>query len=263
MRRGLAALPLLALLCGCIAPASPAHPAPAAAAAPGGGKCKWPGGAKAAVSLTYDDALRSQLEHAAPALKRHGVTATFFLSGGNMAAFAELAAAGHELASHTVTHPCNAQLAALGSEDMARELDAGMQAVQALGVSGKLTFAYPCGQQQMAAGASYVPLVKERFRAARGVVPAVGDPAQVDLYNVPALFPPTGSDGSDALELIERAEQQGGWAVIGVHGVTESGEYLQLGQAAHERILAHLAERRPQLWTAPFGTVADAVAACR
>lgn len=225
--------------------------------------CQWPHGAKAAVSLTYDDALASQLEYAVPALDRAGLKATFFLSGANISAFASLASSGHELGSHTLHHPCNAELAALDAAAMAEELDAGDAAVKALGVTGKLGFAYPCGKQQMKAGESYIPLVQQRFRAARGVVGVVADPAHVDLFRVPALFPPSSSDGSDALELIARAEASHGWAVIGVHGVTEAGEYLQLSAAAHDKILGYLKAHADSVWTAPFGSVADAVLACR
>ena len=39
----------------------------------------WPEGRKAAVSLAYDDALDSQLDHAIPALDRHGLKGTFYL----------------------------------------------------------------------------------------------------------------------------------------------------------------------------------------
>ncbi|HVY31864.1 MAG TPA: polysaccharide deacetylase family protein [Polyangiaceae bacterium] len=226
-------------------------------------QCAWPRGAQAAVSLTYDDALSSQLQFAVPALDAAGLKATFFLSGGNIAAFAELAGSGHELASHTLHHPCNADLAALDAASMASELDAGDAAVKELGVTGKLTFAYPCGQLRMKNGESYVPLVQERFRAARGVAASVADPASVDLFNVPALFPPPTSDGTDVLDLVQRAEAQHGWAVIGVHGVTEAGEYLQLQKAAHDKIIAYLAQHRATLWTAPFGSVVDAVLACR
>src|SRR5687768_15711820 len=42
-------------------------------------KCD-PSGATAMVSLTYDDALPSQLANAAPALEAHKLTATFFLT---------------------------------------------------------------------------------------------------------------------------------------------------------------------------------------
>ncbi len=40
----------------------------------------YPNGAKGAVSLTYDDGLTSQLDHAVPQLDARGLKATFFLS---------------------------------------------------------------------------------------------------------------------------------------------------------------------------------------
>lgn len=255
---------------GCIAPSAPtaatraaATPPAPPAVAPVARRCGWPDGARAAVSLTYDDAMPSQLLYAVPVLERYSLKATFFLSGSHMASFARLTASGHELGSHTVTHPCNAELAKLSLSDMGKELDAGISAVHALGASGKLTFAYPCGQTRVAGAQSYVPLVEQRFRAARGVTPAVVEPSRVDLFDVPALFPADGSDGTELLAFVERAVQSGGWAVVGVHGVSEAGEYLQLSQAAHDRLLEHLADNRREIWTAPFGRVADAVAACR
>lgn len=252
------------ILGGCITPGqTPATPPeskpPTSVAA---AHCAWPNGAVAAVSLTYDDALNSQLSAAVPALNARGLKATFFLSGGNIATFAPLAKLGHELASHTLHHPCNADLAALSPPEVAAELDAGLAAVRALGVTGKLTFAYPCGQKNAKGMESYVPLVQERFRAARGVAGVVADPEHVDLFNVPALFAPTSSDGSDVVAFIERAKETHGWAVIGVHGVGDAGEYLQLSSAAHEKVLSYLAEHH-DVWTAPFGNVADALATCR
>jgi peptidoglycan/xylan/chitin deacetylase (PgdA/CDA1 family) len=265
----------LATLAGCIAPPPKAVP-PGTAASPAGlnattspavpsaaARCSWPAGARAAVSLTYDDALASQLRYAVPVLDRHGLKATFFLSGQNLSGFAPLAQAGHELASHTVTHPCNAELAALSPDEMASELDGSIAAVHALGTTGKLTFAYPCGQTRVAGSESYVPVVEQRYRAARGVAAVVAEPQSVDLFNVPALFPPTSSDGSDVVAFVERAVGSGGWAVIGMHGVSEAGEYLQLTQPAHDKLLAYLAEHASTIYTAPFGTVADVVAACQ
>src|SRR6185437_9409438 len=46
----------------------------------------WPDGARAAVSLTYDDGLDSQLDHALPALEAAGLKATFFLTHENVGA---------------------------------------------------------------------------------------------------------------------------------------------------------------------------------
>ena len=44
------------------------------------GDFHWPDGRKAAVSLAYDDALDSQLDNALPALDRHGLKASFYLT---------------------------------------------------------------------------------------------------------------------------------------------------------------------------------------
>lgn len=215
------------------------------------------------MSLTYDDALKSQLTYAVPILDHYGIKATFFLSGQDHAGFAGLTKQGHELASHTVRHPCGVDVARLTLDAMASELDAGMKAVEALGVTGKLSFAYPCGQMKVKNDESYEPLVQARFKAARAVAGIVAQPERVDLWRVPSLFPPTDSDGSDAIALFESAQQSHGWVVIGMHGVSAAGEYLQLSQAAHDKIVSYLAEHRAAVWTAPFGEVADAIAACR
>jgi peptidoglycan/xylan/chitin deacetylase (PgdA/CDA1 family) len=70
----------------------------------------WLGGARAAVSLTYDDGYDSQLENAAPVLDEFSLKATFFLTVQNMQARLEewkfLAQKGHEVGNHTMTHPC-------------------------------------------------------------------------------------------------------------------------------------------------------------
>jgi peptidoglycan-N-acetylglucosamine deacetylase len=266
VKRALAALTTL-LAAACTVPPAPPPASPAvASAAPSAPRatrrCTWPNAAQAAVSLTYDDSLASQLQHAVPVLDARGVQATFFLSGQNLSAFAPLLKSGHELGAHTVRHPCNADLRALSEADMRRELDATRELVSALGQPGKLSFAYPCGQTQIGSSQSYLPLVRERFVAARGVAGVVAQPEWLDLFDVPAYFPPESSDGSDVLEHIERARRSRGWAVIGVHGVSDAGEYLKWSQQAHDKVVAFLAEHRAELWTAPFGTVAQFVAAC-
>src|SRR5713226_3613287 len=40
----------------------------------------WPNGCLGAVSLTFDDGMRSQLEVAIPVLEEHGLQATFYLN---------------------------------------------------------------------------------------------------------------------------------------------------------------------------------------
>src|SRR5436190_17053286 len=69
----------------------------------------WPNGARAAIVLTYDDAVASQLDNAIPALDSAGLKGTFFLSNVRQAdveRWKAAAASGHELANHTLNHPC-------------------------------------------------------------------------------------------------------------------------------------------------------------
>ena len=70
----------------------------------------WPNGARGAGSLTYDDGLNSQLDNAVPELDRRGLKATFFLTEANahwrLAEWEALAREGHEIANHTMSHPC-------------------------------------------------------------------------------------------------------------------------------------------------------------
>ncbi|MDB5192875.1 MAG: polysaccharide deacetylase [Segetibacter sp.] len=71
---------------------------------------------QAAVVLTYDDALNVHHTHAIPALDSVGLKGTFYISdyfGGlreQLPKWRSAAAKGHELANHTVYHPCTGGL---------------------------------------------------------------------------------------------------------------------------------------------------------
>ena len=70
----------------------------------------WPEGKSAAIVLTYDDAMSSQLDVAVPQLAAAGFKGTFFLSGGMapdyMRRWRAAQRAGHELGNHSLFHPC-------------------------------------------------------------------------------------------------------------------------------------------------------------
>ena len=85
--------------------------ASAAAAAP----FAWPQGARAAVSLGYDDGLASQLDHVMPALNARGLRASFYVPinsptlPSRQHEWKAAAAAGHELGNHSLFHGCSAR----------------------------------------------------------------------------------------------------------------------------------------------------------
>ena len=85
---------------------------PSLAAAQAASRFAWPDGKTAAVVLTYDDAMDTHLDNAAPDLDAASLRGTFFLSGNSdslarrLPEWRALASRGHELANHAIFHPC-------------------------------------------------------------------------------------------------------------------------------------------------------------
>ncbi|SDF12208.1 Peptidoglycan/xylan/chitin deacetylase, PgdA/CDA1 family [Blastococcus fimeti] len=93
------------------------------------------GRARGLVGLTFDDGYTDFLDHAVPLLERHGMTGTLYVVAGRLGGVNEwddgprlpimdadqvraVATAGHEVGSHTMTHPrlAGAEPAALAAE---------------------------------------------------------------------------------------------------------------------------------------------------
>jgi peptidoglycan/xylan/chitin deacetylase (PgdA/CDA1 family) len=216
-----------------------------------------------AVTLTYDDALPTQLSTVAPALAAHGLKATFFITDvrSNQAPWAALRNDGHELASHTFKHPCpksNTWVApGNANEDydaarMTAELDESIALLAALGQPPPYTFAYPCGITWIGeAQESYIPLIQARFAAARGVASGLVAPG-VNLSNVPATF--STGDAAALIAIADGAKASGAWVVFGFHGV--GGDSNAIAAEPHEALLAYLDENRSQFHVATFGELA-------
>ena len=227
----------------------------------------WPAGKTCAVSLTYDDGLESQILNAALDLDQRGMKGTFFIVGAAQSvsqspkAWAALVAHGHELGAHTMTHPCGGsaggfkapqdRLEAYDLKRMATELDQNIQVLHALGAPAPYTFAYPCGQDWVGEDhSSYRPLVDERGIQNRAV-----DTQSVDLLNTSA-YNPAGISVPMLKAVVDDVRSDGGWLVFMFHGV--GGDYLVTDADNHAALLDYL-KAHPEIWVAPFGTVAKAV----
>jgi peptidoglycan/xylan/chitin deacetylase (PgdA/CDA1 family) len=234
-----------------------------------GDRFAWPPGKKAAVSLTYDDALTSQLDNAVPRLGAHRLRATFFITENAQNAadrWSALVGRGHELAAHTMLHPCDAAQGwvkkgnALQDYD-ARRMDAelveSVALLKSLGQKqGPFTFAYPCGSTWIGSSyESYTPLVRKHFVAARGTAPTFADPANETFENAPSV---SGEKSAEELvRLVDDAEHDGSWLILMFHGV--GGDFMSVDLDAHEALLAHLEKRRDAVWTDTFLRVASYV----
>lgn len=248
---------------------------PAATAEP---RFAWPAGAQAAVSLAYDDALDSQLDHAIPALDRAGLKGSFYLTLGGSAVARRLpewraaAARGHELGNHTLFHQCagslpgrewvppDADLDKTTATQLAAQIRLGNAMLQAIDGRTERTFTAPCGDTR-ASGADYIRLVAPEFLAIKlgpgGVVP---DMAKLDLHAVPVDVP-VGATGEQLIARVKEAAGAGTMVNLTFHGI--GGDHLSVSTEAHEALLRYLAEHRDTYWTATFVEIARHVSETR
>ena len=111
------------------------------------------------------------------------------------------------------------------------------------------TFAYNCAETT-AGGASFVDAMRPLFRAARiGGDRIVEDVHSLDRFLVPSWAVENVS-GVQMIAFVEKAIEAGGLAVFMFHGI--GGEHIPVSREAHQELLAWLASRQDQVWTAPF-----------
>lgn len=156
---------------------------------------------KCAVVLTYDDGLNVHLSNVIPALDSVGLKGTFYISDyfnglkDQIAGWRAAAKNGHELANHTVHHPCTGSLPGRGFVkpdydlnnytvrrivDEIRSMNVILKAIDG---NTNRTFAYPCGDTKIH-DTSYIEPLKNEFIAARGVKPEMLPIDKIDLYNI-------------------------------------------------------------------------------
>lgn len=228
----------------------------------------WPDGKRAAVVLTYDDALPSQLDIAIPALDAVGLKGTFFLIGSNLkpeqiARWRAAAAEGHELGNHTVRHACpQASYPPAKKIDTSEVYDVETMITEIrtmnsflTAIDGKMQHSYatPCGQH-LAGGVDYLPTLRASglVRYTRAADPSSGP---LDPMNVPSRFSPSSATGADLIAAVQDTERTDGMIVFGFHGV--GGDYLTVSAEAHAQLLAYLKAHSDTIWVAPFSTVMD------
>lgn len=228
----------------------------------------WPNGARAAVSLAYDDALDSQLDNALPVLNRYGIKGSFYLTLSNpsvaqrMAYWRAAAQAGHELGNHTLLHQCarskpdrdwvepHRNLDTTSVEQMRDQVQLANTMLEAIDGRKERTFTVPCGDTS-AGGRDYLAAVQGSFVGIKvgvgsGVIDAM---STLDPLAVPVAAP-VGLTGKQLIAIVQRAAGQGTMVNFTFHGI--GGDYLSVSTQAHEELVRFLADNRQLVWTDTF-----------
>ncbi len=213
----------------------------------------WGDFAKGAVSFTFDDNTSNQLTVAQPMFDQFGFHMTMFVVidwlGDKLANYVEPFKAGHEIASHSVSHKDNPmKTSELGpSQEAIRKKIPGEMAV---------TIAYPnCPSPGDAE-------VKKYYIAGRICNGSPNGKTPSNFMQISSTI--VGSSGVNTgkglIDIAKQAASQGGWNVYLLHGMSpvNQGEsnYSQTSPSALKECLEHLDKNRTEVWVETFGNVA-------
>jgi peptidoglycan-N-acetylglucosamine deacetylase len=204
---------------------------------------KWPEGKRMGISLTFDDARKSQIDRGVPLLDKYNVKGTFYVSVDSLTdrvhQWKSAAENGHDIGNHTLRHACSGNFVwsrHLALEDytldqMEDEIKKANSIISELLGVLPVSFAYPCGQTFVGRGEntkSYVPLVARNFESGRNwMAEAPNDPVFCDFSQLTGMK----LDGNsfDAIRnLIESKKCSGKWLVLVSHETLEKADSINL-----------------------------------
>lgn len=237
------------------------------------GSAVW-NGKKCAVVLTYDDALQVHLDKVVPVLDSLGLKGTFYLSGyfpgfvNNLNRWKNVGANGHELANHTLFHPCAGDrpgrewvnpvydLSKYSVQRMTDEIRMTNTLLKTLDGKSVRTFAYPCGDTKIG-DVDYYKTVANDFIAARGTTSEMKPITQINLADV-GSYAINGQSGEQLIELVKKAQETNSVLVFLFHGVG-GGHSLNVALPEHNKLVRYLKQHKADIWVAPFIDIAQSV----
>ena len=213
----------------------------------------WQGFTEAAVSYTFDDNTAKQYSVAIPMLNEFGFTGTFYPVinwGPQWTKFQAAVDLGHEIGSHSVSHPDLSGLELAAQEE---ELKNSHDKISS-SISGQngLTLAYPfCIPSDPALTGKY-------YFAARHCQGQIEKSTPSNFYAISSII--CGDEGSiqsteNFISKFEAAAKASGWTVYLLHGIDGDGGYSSLSSSELRGSLEFLDANRDRFWVSTFGNV--------
>jgi peptidoglycan/xylan/chitin deacetylase (PgdA/CDA1 family) len=196
---------------------------------------------RALVSLTFDDSWLSDYSLALPILSQHSVPATHFVITNaigtpdrlDLTLLTELRDRGHEIASHTATHP---DLTTLAPNALLTELTASKQFFDANGFGPVLNFASPQGQYNPAV----VDAIRSVYQSHRTTDAGFNARDDLDTYRLRCQNIRNTTTAAEVTGWAARAAAERSWLILTYHDVVSSGgsQYSTTSARLDEQISA-------------------------
>lgn len=209
----------------------------------------WKNFANSAISHTWDDAYSEQIEIAVPLYNTYGMNTTLFVLPNkikNWEPYKEAFEDGHEIASHTLTHP---SLDDLTQSEVEYELKESKDIiVQQMGYNDCLTLAYPyCHEDSF-------NLSKDFYIAARSCQGRIEKSTPDDFMKISSFLCGQGSSyytSNQLNSIAESALEQKGWGVYMFHLIDGNGGY-SIDSSALNQHLNYLSNNSDDYWVDTF-----------
>ena len=124
----------------------------------------------AAISFTFDDGLRSQVDWVLPVFEEFGFKVTFFVIAGRLEVgwdeWRAIAQRGHEIGNHSLTHPAGGLPAVRAAGELEHEISESARLIAENTGSTPVSFAYPFNKRNArvrAVARRYHPFVRETW----------------------------------------------------------------------------------------------------
>uniref|UniRef100_UPI000687FCC2 glycosyl hydrolase family 8 n=1 Tax=Cytophaga aurantiaca TaxID=29530 RepID=UPI000687FCC2 len=213
----------------------------------------WQNFKPAAVSYTFDDNCSNQIPVAIPLLNNYGFKSTIFAITQNLSPnwnnMKTAANAGHEIASHTVTHT-NLPDQNVASQDT--ELKNSQATINTQITNQKCyTVAYPnCNIGDLAT-------IQKYYIAGRTCSGQIINKSPTDFYTLSSII--CGNTGvntaADMNTRVGNAKSSGGWCVFLIHGIDNDGGYSPLASSVLGTHLSYVNTNTADYWVGTFGNV--------
>ena len=213
----------------------------------------WKGFRKAAICYTFDDGNSNQFAIALPMFDEFGFKMTLFTVSDwatehkNWDALKTAASEGHEVASHTVSHP---SLDTLSKERQEIELKNSKEAIEVnIPDQNCITIAWPnCRVGE-------VPVCEKYYIAARGCQGFIEKSTPANFMNISSII--CGRLGSiknadDFKKRFEDAADAKGLCVLLLHGIDNDGGYSPVPSTELKASLKYLADNKDTYWVDTF-----------
>ena len=214
----------------------------------------WEDFRESAITYTFDDNCPNQYTKAVPMFDALGFTGTFYTVtdwSPQWTTLEQMAAKGHEIGSHCVTHT---SLYGLRASKEIPELRDSKDLINAHVPSQQcVTMSYPyCAVGDTA-------LCSQYYISARGCQGFVENKTPGDMLNVSSII--CGTEGSVKTvahfkEKINSAVNKKGWCVFLIHGIDDDpGGYSPLSSAVFNNSLLYCNIRNYKCWVSTFASV--------